>query len=1024
MKNNFITKIIGATLAFAMMIGGAVGINAAKEAKEVNAADGDSPIVLDGSSLSLTSTATSSEVSKTYGGVTYKVSSGAKTQSSSGSNKFNANSAILIGKSGAYIYNSTALPGTITKLEVFANSGASTKVSVGVKFATSAITTWNATGAWTATLSTLNHVYDASSAIVSGANYFRYQVTNANNSQVQIRITYTAGGGGGTPTTYSVNYADGGATSGTAPEDNTSYENNATVTVLGNTGNLAKTDYTFGGWTDGENAYQPGDTFSISSNKELTPIWNLDDGIDVLNKAFTGSPSSYTDWSNKTGASGAVYAGNSSGDNDSIQLRSNNNNSGVITTTSGGNIKKVSVIWESHTQSGRTLNVYGKNTAFTSASDLYSANSQGTLLGSIEYGESISLTISGDYRYVGVRSDDGAMYLNELHFKWEAVQLNPRVEFSPASLTLKTNQTAGAQVTALVEDVETPTYSWVANDNNVVLENANTATVTIKPNTNVAADSTVTLTVGGVTPNLVETLNVTIEIPEPGETAGTAYSVTEAKAALAAAANDLENVYITGIISNVESVNLSTHKATYWISEDGTTSNQLKVYNGKYVDNADFTSGDQVIVGDEVIVFGNFSKEYNSLNSSKIISIDLAPRVTSVTLTPAAVTVDLGSDGNIADLFTNIAINQETGSNKTANDIVWTSDDNDVFAVINDTQYIAGDTHRSSTTIHAFLNRKEFASATVNVFDANAQTINYNLPEEWRIVTDPSTLVAGDQVILTGIKADVLYAAGTYASGNNVKADTGNAISETNGVVTGVVDTMIYTLVAGTEEGSVAFKDSNDKYLCAVSSSDNYMKVQDTINGNSSFILNADGTVVAQGSYSRKYMRYNNTGTSNLFSCYASDSSTGDLVTFYKYSTGTAELDLFNLAAIQSAHEDENGAYINLGASLSAEDWAAIDSAFGIAGYGVMLIRETTLETTGFDTIEELFNSESANKSKLANLGKDSDTAPQDYSIEAKINITNESNRSVVFCAATYVKADSGAIYFINETRGSLVGLL
>ena len=38
MKNNFITKIIGATLAFAMMIGGAVGINAAKEAKEAYAA--------------------------------------------------------------------------------------------------------------------------------------------------------------------------------------------------------------------------------------------------------------------------------------------------------------------------------------------------------------------------------------------------------------------------------------------------------------------------------------------------------------------------------------------------------------------------------------------------------------------------------------------------------------------------------------------------------------------------------------------------------------------------------------------------------------------------------------------------------------------------------------------------------------------------------------------------------------------------------------------------------------------------
>lgn len=39
MKNNFITKIIGATLAFAMMIGGAVGINTAKQAKAVFADD-------------------------------------------------------------------------------------------------------------------------------------------------------------------------------------------------------------------------------------------------------------------------------------------------------------------------------------------------------------------------------------------------------------------------------------------------------------------------------------------------------------------------------------------------------------------------------------------------------------------------------------------------------------------------------------------------------------------------------------------------------------------------------------------------------------------------------------------------------------------------------------------------------------------------------------------------------------------------------------------------------------------------
>lgn len=59
MKNNFITKIIGATLAFAMMIGGAVGINAAKQAKEVDAAT-------NATQYSLISSASDLEAGKSY----------------------------------------------------------------------------------------------------------------------------------------------------------------------------------------------------------------------------------------------------------------------------------------------------------------------------------------------------------------------------------------------------------------------------------------------------------------------------------------------------------------------------------------------------------------------------------------------------------------------------------------------------------------------------------------------------------------------------------------------------------------------------------------------------------------------------------------------------------------------------------------------------------------------------------------------------------------------------------------------
>ena len=148
-------------------------------------------IILDAKNLSSTATTADSEVSA--GNVTFVLSKGAKQQSStSATNAFSENASILIGKSGAYIYNKTAIPGVITKFEIYANAGASAKVSVGVNFSNTSISSYSATAAntYTATLSTVNKVYDCSEKLPNDAKYFWYQVTNSNNSQVQFRITY------------------------------------------------------------------------------------------------------------------------------------------------------------------------------------------------------------------------------------------------------------------------------------------------------------------------------------------------------------------------------------------------------------------------------------------------------------------------------------------------------------------------------------------------------------------------------------------------------------------------------------------------------------------------------------------------------------------------------------------------------------------------------------------------------------------------------------------------------------------
>ena len=146
------------------------------------------------------------------------------------------------------------------------------------------------------------------------------------------------------------------------------------------------------------------------------PVYGV---VDVLNLAFTGiSGTDYGNWADKVDESGTRYLGQSAGGNDAIQLRSKNSNSGIVTDRSVGTVKKVTVKWNSNTASGRTLDVYGSNTAYDSASRLYKTETQGTKLGSIVYGTSTELVIEGEYEYIGLRSNDGAMYLDEIQIVW------------------------------------------------------------------------------------------------------------------------------------------------------------------------------------------------------------------------------------------------------------------------------------------------------------------------------------------------------------------------------------------------------------------------------------------------------------------------------------------------------------------------------------------------------------------------------------------------------------------------------
>ncbi len=98
-------------------------------------------------------------------------------------------------------------------------------------------------------------------------------------------------------------------------------------------------------------------------------------------------------------------------------------------------------------------------------------------------------------------------------------------------------------------------------------------------------------------------------LPQPvhiTNTSETAYTVAEAIVLTDAGEALSDTVFVKGIVSQVDKI--LNGAITYWISDDGTTTNQFECYKGKNIDGADFAAIEEVEVGAEVIVKGTMTK--------------------------------------------------------------------------------------------------------------------------------------------------------------------------------------------------------------------------------------------------------------------------------------------------------------------------------------------------------------------------------------------------------------------------------
>lgn len=124
---------------------------------------------------------------------------------------------------------------------------------------------------------------------------------------------------------------------------------------------------------------------------------------DILTVEDTGATrTNYVNWTAQSGedhpriASASVYSGNSAKGNGGIQLRSKSQ-SGVVTTGTGGKLRRITVAWiDTYQNDDKYLAVYGSNTAYTSAADLY-GDARGTLLDTLVYNDAAYSDEDGVY---------------------------------------------------------------------------------------------------------------------------------------------------------------------------------------------------------------------------------------------------------------------------------------------------------------------------------------------------------------------------------------------------------------------------------------------------------------------------------------------------------------------------------------------------------------------------------------------------------------------------------------------------
>lgn len=390
-------------------------------------------------------------------------------------------------------------------------------------------------------------------------------------------------------------------------------------------------------------------------------------------------------------------------------------------------------------------------------------------------------------------------------------------------------------------------------------------------------------------------------------TAADPYSVTDARKAIDTNIG-ITNVYATGIVSGIVTPYSPQYgNISYNISADGSVEgDQLLAYRGKGIAGADFTSANDIQVGDVVVIYGNLKKHtdgtYEFDVNNQLVSLD-RPVVPSIYATPTQLAVPNYKFGTTEPTYETLTVK---GNDLTA-DITLSLGESSNFEISADKENWSNTLTLSQSNgsvadkevavrLKAGLEEGSY-EGTITLTSTDATNVTVNL-------TGSVTSAATDDGIFAKYTSAITEGYYVITYDDNALKNTINSnrfengdFEATNNIITSPDPSVIWYIKPDGSYWTI-YNDAKAKYAAGTSTKNQGALIDDVtdlakwtiIVNNGTFEFENYGRSQASSDSGNKKLRYNTDG--NGWGCYGT--GVGGSLTLYKLTTLTDRVITFD----------------------------------------------------------------------------------------------------------------------------------